>query len=203
MKVLSKIKFLAGIAVVALLVACSAPAPKPAPVAIDETVEDLNELTMISLASVGKVGFTFKAGDSFAWRRDIIWIDENGLLPPAGDPRRASLTAAVENRFLSKGYFLGINTPDANYEVVVATTLGDSVPAGALAALAQLSPGLNSDGSDLARGTLLIGIARPGSKVFLWRASLQGFVAEKLTPEQRSLRFNALIASVLAELPES
>jgi hypothetical protein len=101
---------LAGIAVVALLVACSAPAPKPAPVAIDETVEDLNELTMISLASVGKVGFTFKAGDSFAWRRDIIWIDENGLLPSAGDPRRVSLTAAVENRFLSKGYFLGINT---------------------------------------------------------------------------------------------
>ncbi|MFT6311462.1 MAG: hypothetical protein ACJAQS_001836 [Porticoccus sp.] len=203
MKGLIKIKLLASISVAALMVACSAPAPTPAPAPVAEVVEDLNDLTKISLASVGKAGFTFKAGDSFAWRRDIIWIDENGLSPPAGDTRRASLTVAIENQFLQKGYFLGINTPDANYEVVAATTLGDSVPADALAALAQLSPGLNADGSDLARGTLLIGIARAGSKEFLWRASLQGFVAEKLTPEQRSLRFNALIASVLAELPEA
>ncbi len=201
---LAKPKLLVGMLLAALLTACvsTAPAPAPASVQVPEPIEDLNELTKIAVTSVAKAGFTFKAGDSFAWRRDVIWIDESGRSPSAEDPRRNNLTAAIENQFLQKGYFLGVNTPDANYEVVAATTLGDSVPAEALAALAQLSPGLNRDSSDLARGTLLIGIARPGSKDFLWRASLQGFVAEKLTPEQRSLRFNALVASLLSELPE-
>jgi hypothetical protein len=193
---LTKPKLLVSILLTVLLAGCSSTTP------VSEVIEDLNDLTKIAVTSVGKSGLTFKAGDSFSWRRSVIWIDENGRSPQAEDLRRDSLTAAIENQFLQKGYFLGANTPDANYEVVAATTLGDSVPAEALAALAQLSPGLNTDGSDLARGTLLIGIARPGSKDFLWRASLQGFVAEQITPEQRSLRFNALVASLLAELPE-
>jgi hypothetical protein len=194
---LTKPKRLISILVTVLLAGCSSTAP------VSEGIEDLNDLKKIAVISVAKSGLTFKAGDSFSWRRSVIWIDENGRSPQAEDLRRDNLTAAIEDQFLHKGYFLGANTPAANYEVVAATTLGDSVPAEALAALAQLSPGLNTDGSDLARGTLLIGIARPGSKDFLWRASLQGFVAEKLTPEQRSLRFNALVASLLAELPES
>jgi hypothetical protein len=191
-----KPRLLASIIATALLAACStAPAP--------EELENLNELTKIAVTSAGQADFAFKAGDSFVWRREVFWIDENGLSPVAVDPRRDDMTTAIESQFLHKGYFLSANTPDADYEVVAAATTGDSVPAEALAALAQLSPGLNTGGSDLATGTLLIGIARPGSKVFLWRASLQGFVAEKLTPEQRSLRFNALIASLLAELPQS
>jgi hypothetical protein len=190
-----KPRLLASILATALLAACStAPAP--------EELENLNELTKIAVTSAGQADFTFKAGDSFVWRREVFWIDENGLSPAAVDPRRADMTTAIESQFLHKGYFLSANTPDADYEVVAAATAADSVPAEALAALAQLSPGLSTGGSDLATGTLLIGIARPGSKVFLWRASLQGFVAEKLTPEQRSLRFNALIASLLAELPQ-
>jgi hypothetical protein len=194
---LTKSKLLVSILLAVLLAGCSSTTPVP------DVIEDLNDLTKIAVTSVGKSGLTFKAGDSFSWRRSVIWIDENGRSLKDEDLRRDNLTAAIENQFLQKGYFLGVNTPDANYEIVAATTLGDSVPAEALAALAQLSPGLNRDSSDLARGTLLIGIARPGSKDFLWRASLQGFVAEKLTPEQRSLRFNALVASLLAELPES
>ena len=197
MKNKARIKLLTCVLSMVLIAACGSSESIP------EAASDLNDLTKISVTTVGKAGFVFKTGDSFSWRRSVIWIDENGRSPQAEDPRRDNLTAAIENQFLQKGHFLSVSTPDANYEVVAATTLGDSVPAEALAALAQLSPGLNTDGSDLARGTLLIGIARPGSKDFLWRASLQGFVAEKLTPEQRSLRFNALVASLLAELPES
>ena len=189
-------KLLVSILLAVLLAGCSRTTPVP------DVIEDLNDLTKISVASVGKTGVTFKAGDRFTWRRDVIWVGQNGIAVALDDPGRVGLTIAIENQFLHKGYFLGVNTPDANYEVVAATMLGDSLPADALTELARLSPGLNADGSNLARGTMLIGIARPNSKDFIWRASLQGFVAGGLTPKVRAQRFNALVASLLAELPE-
>jgi hypothetical protein len=163
--------------------------------------DQADDLAKISAVTVSSPDFAIKPGDSLSWRRDVIWVQGKDLPESARNINRQNLSAEIEHQLQAKGYRFVKGNQAADYEVIAAVILGKSEKGDALAELARLYPALGDSVHSLEKGTLMLGIARPGSKNLLWRSGIQAFIAEDPTVAQQRERLQGIVNSLLSTLP--
>jgi len=161
-----------------------------------------NELSRINVISVGNNNFSLQRGDQLRWRRDIIWVQDEGLADIEKSINRQNLTHEIEKQLLAKGYPVVSGSQTTQYEIVAAVILGESDRGQALTELARLYPSLGNSHEALEKGTLMLGFSRAGSKTLDWRIAIQALLAEKPTTIQSHQRIERIVAQIMSKLPE-
>ncbi len=160
-----------------------------------------DELARVSAVAVTSPGFSLEKGATLAWRREILWLRSAKFSDADNVVNRINLQSAIETQFRQLGYPVNpVNTP-TDYVLIAAIVLGDSEKGRDFTELARMYPSLEYITESLDKGTLMVGLSRPGSPVVLWRAGIQAFIAEDLTMEERQLRLQAIVRSLVRTLP--
>ncbi|GAA5317115.1 MAG: hypothetical protein AseanaTS_23190 [Candidatus Pelagadaptatus aseana] len=154
----------------------------------------------LSEVSVTAPGFYLEAGDTLNWRRDVIVV-EGEVMPGAIEHVEARQVRNVfEQGFMALGFPV-VPGKGGRYEVVAAIVLGDSPAGDAVLEVAQLYPSLGASPDQLQQGMLLVGLARPGSRQFLWRSAIQGALHPEFSAAQQQERIKVVIADLLQDIP--
>ncbi|MFT5520347.1 MAG: hypothetical protein ACI9IA_000938 [Enterobacterales bacterium] len=166
------------------------------------TMKQPNSLSKTSSISVANSDITLKPGNSFKWRRDIIWIEGENLPDSVRNVDRNALSRLIEQQMTSKGYRIVAGQQESDYEIIAAVILGDSEQGKAIEELARLYPELGGNTVNLEKGTLMFGIAYPGSRRLLWRSAIQAFIADDIALADQQKRLQQIVASLLSNLPD-
>ena len=160
-----------------------------------------DELSRLSAVAVTSTGFSLEPGSSLGWRTEVIWLqgDNSHELPPGVNSQ--GLRTELERQLQAMGHSFVAADESADYVLIAAVILGESEAGDEFIELAKLYPSLEYVSQTLEKGSLLVGLSRPGSPVILWRAGIQAFIAENLTPAQRQQRLEAIVRSLLRTLP--
>lgn len=177
-----------------LLLACTAPRSE-----LDTLTP---ELSRISAVAVTSPGFELPPNASLSWRAKVIWLQAEDI-PPDRQLNESTIQRAIEKQLVEQGYSFAGSNSLADYALVAAVVLGDSVEGKALKELARIYPSLGQVSQTLDKGTLLVGISRPRSPHILWRGAVQVFLAEEASPELRTKRIESVMRSLFATLPVS
>ncbi len=179
---------------VSLLVVLSACVEQP-------VYEAQDELSRVSAVAVSSPGFELEKGASLAWRRDILWLRSDKFANANNPVNKMNLQAAINQQFQQLGYTVNPVSTPSDYVLIGAIVLGDSEKGKDFEELAQLYPSLEYISESLEKGTLMVGLSRPGSPVVLWRAGIQAFIAEDLSMQERQQRLAAIVRSLVRTLP--
>jgi len=175
-----------------LLVACNSISHEP---------HQTKDLARLSAVTVSSPRMEIRAGDRLAWRRSIIWARSENLAETDGNISPSSIMVEIQRQLVQKGYLFESGEQKPDYHIVAAVILGDSQKGAAIAELARLYPALGDSVDELGKGTLMLGIARPGSRDFEWRSAIQLFIAENPQLSQQRERIHDTIARLLRSLP--
>jgi len=160
-----------------------------------------NDLRRMAAITVASPGFAIQPGDSIAWRRDIIWAQGKNLPDTVRNINPNSLMAEIQNQLTQKGYHFVSAGEKPKYEVVAAVILGESKQGDALVELSRIYPSLGNV-DELEKGTLMLGLALPGSRNLAWRSAMQAFIAEDPSLNQQKKRMRSIVSSLLKSLPQ-
>lgn len=165
-----------------------------------QTLRVDNELNKLSAVAVVAPGFAMEPSATLAWRSEVLLLRSEVVAEAGAAIDSAVVKSAIENQLQLQGHRFA-DVDQADYLLIAAIVLGDNAKARNLKELARLYPSLENVSGTLEKGTLLIGLSRPGSPVVLWRAALQAYLAEVPNQQQSELRLQAVIASLFATLP--
>ena len=191
-----KEKFLkvAGVTLLCLfvLIACSNnPPQKKAP----------SKRLNVSGVTVNYPNLSFRPDDTFRWRREILWAQADNIPQGGQGVSRQYIRGLIEHQLTQKGYQFSVDGKKSTYELVAAVILGDSIEGNHLAELARLYPELGESAESLEKGTLMLGIAKPNSKILVWRSAVQVFIHEDISLQERKERLSRVVSRLLKTLP--
>jgi hypothetical protein len=159
------------------------------------------EFNRVSAVSVGRSGFLLKAGDSVAWRRDIVWLD-NGEAPIPAHLGKGKLAAEIEKQLMAKGLKI-TRSANADYHILAALMIGDSAEGNEIKQLAQLYPSLGAVSQQLPKGNVLFAISNAHGRSVLWRSAVEVMVLDDLSTSERQQRLEMSLYNLFKELPVS
>lgn len=165
-----------------------------------QTVRVDNELNRLSAVAVVAPGFAMERGATLAWRSEVLLLRSESVVEAGVSVSPATVQSAIEKQLQQQGHSF-VSVEQANYVLIAAIVLGESEEGRDLGELARLYPSLEGVSDTLEKGTLMVGLSRPGSPVILWRAALQAYLADDPSQQQSAQRLQAVIASLFGTLP--
>lgn len=160
------------------------------------------ELPKVSAVSVAKSGFTVNPGETISWRSEILWVGDNSLQEYRRVLTQMDIQGEVERQLQEAGLQFVAST-QSEYTLTGAVIIGESPEGVALEELVRLHPSLEPLSQTLEKGTLLLALSHPGSPVILWRGAVQTFISPDIPLEQRKLRLQAVVRSLINTIPKS
>jgi hypothetical protein len=160
-----------------------------------------DELSRVSAVAVTSPGFILEKGATLSWRSDILWLRSDKFASKGNPVNQMNLQGTINQQFRALGYNVTPVNTASDYVLIGAIVLGDSEKGKDLEELARLYPSLEYISQSLEKGTLMVGLSRPGSPVILWRAGIQAFIAEDLSKPERQQRLQAIVRSLVRTLP--
>lgn len=182
------------------LVLCAAACTEQSRVLIPRDSD--NDMANVSAVSVVQPRFSVKAGATFAWRTELLWLGTD----PGGTYRTALTKLKVKQEIekqLGEEGFTFVDPTKADYTLVAAVMIGDHPNGPAIKELKHWYPALGPVSSTLDKGMLMVGLSRPGSPIVLWRGVIQTFITRDTPPGQRERRLQIVVHSLLETMPKS
>lgn len=147
------------------------------------------DLKVEGLITVKAKNLSLPTGTTFAWRESLQVIGTE-------DDGRSELFMSMVNKGLQdRGFVLGSRS-NADYLLSSRVVLGDL---SLLETEFRLDPGIISRSGDLEKGSLILVVLKPFGRID-WRGSVQIFVDDSLSREQRHQRAQLAITALLDEL---
>ncbi|WP_158643499.1 DUF4136 domain-containing protein [Ketobacter alkanivorans] len=170
-------------------------------VTVEEPIDKINPaLRQSSVVSTNAPEFSPQRGETVAWRGDITVHAPEGQAVP--DALVADLKAKIDTQLVAKGYRFTQIGEQPDYLMHGIIVLGNELNENQLRDVLGFEPGLVTHGQKYEKGSLLLMLVDPNSYSTDWRAVVQVFTSQELSPEERDHRFDYIIRSLLRPLPD-
>lgn len=170
-------------------------------VTVEEPINKISApLRQSSVVSTSAPEFNPQPGQTIAWKTGIT------VHSPEGQPIPSSLVddlkAKIDTQLVAKGYAFTApgNKPDYLLHGII--VIGNELNEKQLRDVLGFEPGLVAHSQKYEKGSLLLMFVDPNNYSTDWRAVVQVFTSQELSPEERNQRFDYIIRSLLRPLPD-
>ncbi|MBL4823288.1 MAG: DUF4136 domain-containing protein [Colwellia sp.] len=159
-------------------------------------LEHKHNNNQLAISSVRDSAVSYPRGSLFLLSPK--YINETSLKAEQTESIYHLYSKAIVNVLTNNGYINGLSTQQADFYVGFAVALSGDLSDEKINNKFGVTPGL-PEKSDLKKGSFLIYIEDAITGQRVWRGIAQGFVHNKLTPEQRRQRTATVVANVMTQ----
>lgn len=151
--------------------------------------------SQLATSSVRDAAINYAQGDTFALAPQ--YLDEISFDIKQQENIYSLYGNAIIESLNAKGFVKATSAPNfiVGYGVALSADLSDQT----INALFGVTPGLQNNEKSIAKGSFLIYIKDAQSGQRVWRATVQGFVQDELTQEQRQIKAATVVNAALSQ----
>lgn len=157
------------------------------------------ELRRTSVISTSDPGFNPQAGATVAWKDELKVMAADGT--PIKQELLDNIKTKIDNNLTAKGYRFSKPGQAIDYWVHGLIVLGNELNEEKLGQVLGFEPGLVSDNKHYEKGSLVLILVNPNNIATKWRGVVQVFTSTELTADERELRLDYIIRSLMHPLP--
>jgi len=159
-----------------------------------------HDLRQASVVSTSAPEFQPRAGDTVAWADHITVHAPEGV--PVPQEIVDGLKDRIDQQLVSKGYRFAPAGQAATYQIHGLMVLGNQLNESQLRDILGFEPGMVAREQEYQKGSLLLMLVDPSTRLTDWRSVVQVFTSQELTTEQQTSRFDYIVRSLLRPLPD-